>query len=336
MLYIMLCSPQGELIQTQDIEQVRAAYQKKEAKIWVDIEDPSDEEVDLLLEVFHFHPLAVEDVVIDIGVPKIDTYDGYSFLALHRLFYNFETESCQKREFEIFFSDWFIVTIHESNLSRTFAAARKAVADNPKKTLARSSGYVLVRLLQLALKDYRPVMEEWEANLEEIEEQLLREQMRKDHSDSVLEKILSYKRLVATMRRSFLPERDIMVQLYERFEESANAELKPYFKRLMNDVNALLHDLEALRDRVTGVFDVYAAVLSMQMNESSHKLNFVMQRLTIAATIFLPLTFIVGVYGMNFEYMPEFHWKGFYYLLWILMIVLTVGMLAFFRKRKWL
>ncbi|HCU23387.1 MAG TPA: magnesium and cobalt transport protein CorA, partial [Deltaproteobacteria bacterium] len=111
---------------------------------------------------------------------------------------------------------------------------------------------------------------------------------------------------------------------------------RPYFKSAMDDMNALLQNLEALREHANSVFDVYAAILSIRLNESSHQLNYVMQRLTIGATIFLPLTFIVGVYGMNFEDMPERHWQGFYYILWALMISLVVGMLIFFRKKKWL
>ncbi|MCC6272045.1 MAG: magnesium and cobalt transport protein CorA, partial [Deltaproteobacteria bacterium] len=108
------------------------------------------------------------------------------------------------------------------------------------------------------------------------------------------------------------------------------------FKTAMDDMNALLQDLDSLREHAGAVFDVYAAVLTIKMTESSNQLNFVMQRLTIGATIFLPLTFIVGVYGMNFEYMPEFKWPGFYYILWGLMISLAVGMIVFFRKKKWI
>jgi magnesium transporter len=316
---------------TQDVERLKAAKQNNSHFIWVDIEEPSEDEVDVLLDVFNFHPLSIEHVLLGVGMAKLDVYDDYAFLALHRLFYKFETETCERREFEVFFSERFIVTVHGKNLSRTFATARQRVQDRPKETLGASPSYVLLNLLELAIKDYQPVMAEWEDTLEDIERQVL-----KGAKEQVLDQILKFKKLVATMRKSLLPEREVYKQLNEKYVVPfVKPVARPYFKRVVDDMNALLQDLEALREHAASVFDVYAAVLTIQMTESSHQLNFVMQRLTIAATIFLPLTFIVGVYGMNFEDMPEFQWKGFYYILWGLMISLVVGMIVFFKKKKW-
>ncbi len=333
MLKILTCSKTGELTESQEISKIQEALQNPQVNFWVDIENPTDDEIDLLLEVFHFHPLAVEDVVLDISIPKIDAYEDYCFLNLHRVFYNFETEACERRDFEVFFSEKYIVTVHESNLSRTFAATRQKVEENPKKTLGEEPSYVLFQLLEMAVRDYQPIMLEWQDTLEEIEQQVLK---GSDHG-GILDHILKFKKLVAIMRKSLLPERDVIKQLYENPSVSCiSKKARPYFKSAIEDFNGLLQDLETIRDHATSVFDVYSAVLTMKMTESSNQLNYVMQRLTIAATIFLPLTFIVGVYGMNFDYMPEFHWKGFYYILWGLMISLAVGMFWFFKKKKWI
>ncbi|MFO1464207.1 MAG: magnesium/cobalt transporter CorA [bacterium] len=332
MYQILLCSPQGDYQETQDVERLREAMRTGSHYIWVDMEEPSEEEVDVLLEVFNFHPLAIEHVLLGVGSARLDVYEKYAFLALHRLFYNFETETCERREFEVFFSERFIVTVHRRNLSRTFAAARQRVHDAPKETLGDSPSYVLLNLLELAIKDYEPIMEEWQDNLEDIEQQVLR-----GAKDEVLDPILKFKKLVASMRKSLLPERDVYRQLDDKHVlPFIKAEARPYFKTVMEDMNTLLQDLESLREHAGSVFDVYAAVLTIRMTESSNQLNFIMQRLTIAATIFLPLTFIVGVYGMNFNDMPEFQWPGFYYILWGLMIALVVGMLTFFKKKKWI
>ncbi len=332
MYQIMLCSPEGEFIETQDVERLKEAKRRKSHYIWVDMEDPSEQEVDLLLDIFNFHPLAIEHVLMGVGTARLDIYEDYAFLALHRVFYNFETESCQRREFEAFFSGDFIVTSHGKNLSRTFATARQRVHDSPKDTLGDSPSYVLLNLLELAIKDYQPIMEEWEDNLEEIEQQVL-----KGVKDDVLDQILKFKKLVASMRKSLLPEREVYRQLDDKHViPFIKEEARPYFKTAMDDMNSLLQDLDSLREHAGAVFDVYAAVLTIKMTESSNQLNFVMQRLTIGATIFLPLTFIVGVYGMNFEYMPEFKWPGFYYILWGLMISLVVAMVVFFKKKKWI
>lgn len=329
---IYICPPSGGLIETQDLEQLKSALEEQKANVWVDMEDPSEDEVDLLLDQFNFHPLAIEHVLLGVGAARLDVYDRYAFVALHRMFYNFETETCEKREFQVFFSERFIVTSHGKNLARTFNSARQRVKDCPRDTLGDSPSYVLLHLLELAIKDYEPIMEEWQENLEEIEQQVL-----KGANKDVLEEILKFKKLVGTMRKNLLPEREVFRQLDDKHViPFITAEARPYIKSAMDDMNALLQELETLREHAGSVFDVYAAVLTIRMTESSNQLNYVMQRLTIGATIFLPLTFIVGVYGMNFEDMPEFHWAGFYYVLWGLMIALVAGMLIFFKKKKWI
>ncbi len=332
MLRVLICGKSGEVTETEDVEKLKTALANPQVNLWADIEDTTDEEIDILLEVFHFHPLAIEDVVMDISMPKLDVYENYAFLNLHRIFYNFETESCDRRDFEVFFSEKYIVTVHEKNLSRTFTRTREKVKDAPHKTLGMSPSYVLLKLLELAVKDYQPVMEEWQETLEGIEQQVLR-----GTEDKILDQILKFKKLVATMRRSLLPEREVIKQLNENFNITwIPTKARPYFKSAVDDINGLLQDLDALKEHAGSVFEVYAAVLTIKMTESSNKLNQVMQRLTAGAAIFLPLTFIVGIYGMNFEHMPELEWKGGYYLVLALMATVGFGTLFYFKIKKWL
>lgn len=329
---IFLCTPEGELTRTEDSELLKKALSKGHSRVWVDMEDPTDEEIGLLGSLFHFHDMELEQVIRQVDVPKITVYDQYAFLVLHRIFYNLETELCERREFEVFFSDKFIVTIHSQQLSRTFALAREMVANNPKELLGKSPSYVLLRLLSLAVKDYLPVIEEWQDTLDDIEQQVLQNKKEK-----ILDQILAFKKLVSTLRKSLLPEREVIFQIHDRTNHSfLTMEAKRRFHNLIGEWEALLRELDSLKEHANSVFDVYAAMLSIEMTEANNKLNYVMQRLTIAATIFLPLTFIVGVYGMNFDYIPEFHWKGFYFVLWGLMIGLVVAMVIFFKKKKWL
>jgi len=176
-------------------------------------------------------------------------------------------------------------------------------------------------------------MEEWQDNLESIEQQVLKGTAK----DDILDQILKFKKLVATMRKSLMPEREIISELYDNPNLPwIPNKAQPYFKSAIDDVSALFNELESLGEHAKSVFDVYAAVLTIRMTESSNKLNYIMQRLTIAATIFLPLTFIVGVYGMNFEYMPELRVWWAYPLLWAIMIAIGGGMYVYFRRRRWI
>ncbi|MBI2026742.1 MAG: magnesium/cobalt transporter CorA [Deltaproteobacteria bacterium] len=331
MIQIVLWDDSGNTTTTQDIGLVKKALSEQKHRFWVDFDSPTKEELSLLEEIFHFHPLAVKAVRDLVGLPKIDFYEDYLFLVLHRVFYHFESEKCELREFEVFFSKQFVVTTHQAHLSRTFHSTREQVCEHRIELAQHGTSYLLFRLLSMALQDYKPAIEKWQDTLDEIEHSVF-ERSR----NQILERILEFKKLVTHMRRSLLPEREVLIELYENRNLPIFAKgTHPYFKVVLESMNVLMRELESLRDHATSIFDIYTAMLSIRMTETSHKLNYVMQRLTMAATIFMPLTFIVGVYGMNFKFMPELNWKWGYFLLWGLMVSVTSGMVFFFKRKKW-
>ncbi len=332
MIQALLYSSATKLTRTQDLEKVKRAYESGQYQIWVDLNESDEEELESLNSLFRFHPLDIEEVSQFVGVPKMQVYDEYVFLILHRLFYDLETEVCETVEFEVFFSDRLIVTTHPQQLEKTFGTLQAGIMEDVENTLAQGVTPVLLKLLKLTISDYAPVMEQWEEKLDDLEQEIL-----KGEKDKILPQVLVFKKGVATFKKSLIPEREILRQLYEKTSlVFIPSDARVLFKSVTDDLNALLHNLESLRDQASSVFDLHAAMLTIKMTESSNGLNFVMQRLTIAATIFMPLTFIVGVYGMNFDDMPEFHWKGFYYFLWLFMLMLSGGMIYFFKRKKWL
>lgn len=332
MIHILITNSKGEFTQTHDLDILRKALTQEDTHVWVDLDEPNDAELQILKSIFHFNIHTIKDVKRQVGIPKITVFEKYAFLIFHRIFYQFESESCEAREFEVYISEKFLVTVHLSHLTRTFNATREKVKENPRETLGHATGQVLYHLLEYTIRDYLPTIERWQDDLEAIEQSVLKGQQEK-----ILDQILQFKKLVATMRRSLLPEREIIRQLSEKSNiHCFNNEIDALFKSVTSDMNALLHELDNLKEHAASVFDVYAAMLTIKMTESSNQLNFVMQRLTIAATIFMPLTFIVGVYGMNFEYLPELHWKYGYLIVWGVMIALVAGMVVFFKKKKWI
>lgn len=330
MIHILLWSETGEWVEADNGEQevagiLKTALEGKKDRVWIDITDPSGADFQLLEELFDLHPLTIRDIRERVDNPKIDIYNDYVFLVLHRIFYHFQTEQCELREFEAVVANRFIITTHTSHLSRTFAAAREKIKEYRKECAAHGTSYVLFRLLNLTIQDYQPAIQEWQDSLDDMEQQVL-----KSTKTQVLEQILDFKKLVARMRKRLIPEREVLRELYEnRNLPCVPSSMRPYFKTIMDNMNSVFLDLESLRDHATSVFDVYTTM-------QSHQMTFAMQRLTIAATLFLPLTFIVGVYGMNFDYFPELHWKGAYFGLWGVMVALTGVMLYFFKKKKWL
>ncbi len=330
MINLLILDENGNSIVSQDIDWLKRAL-RQGYPFWLDLDNPSEEEFMLLEDNFHFHPLHIEDIRLDLGVPKIDSQQNYLFLVLHRIFYHAKEERCEARELEIFLSEKFIVTVHGTNLSRTFNVARNLIQQNVEETLKKGPLFVLYSLLEMALRDYQPVLERWEEDLANIEAEVL-----KGSGKPILDEILRFKKLVLLMRQNLVPQRETLRSLLERSLIYSNTEAKTYFKNLIDQMNDLLHGLDMLRDHAKSVFEVYAAMLTLKSNEDSRQLNFIMQRLTIATSIFLPLTFIVGVYGMNFDYLPELKWKWGYFGVWGLIIVISISMLIFFRKKKWL
>lgn len=329
MIHLLLWSETGDWVEIDNaeediVETLESVLAEKTHRVWIDINDPADADFKLLEELFQLHPLTIRAIRERVDNPKIDIYDDYIFLVLHRIFYHFQTENCELREFEAVVADRFIITTHTSHLSRTFTAAREKIKEHRKECSTHGTSYVLFRLLNLSIQDYYPAIQEWQDALDEMEQHVL-----KGTHNRVLEKILEFKKLVARMRKRLIPEREVLRELYEnRNLPSIISPMRPYFKTVMDNMNTVFFDLENLRDHATSVFDVYTTM-------QSHQITFVMQRLTIASTIFLPLTFIVGIYGMNFDYFPELHWKWAYFALWGVMTTLVGGMLYFFKKKKW-
>lgn len=329
MMQLLLWSESGEWLETESTEEnivgaLERVLTEKTHRAWLDITDPSDADLQLLKERFDLHPLTVRAIREKIDDPKMDIYDDHIFLVLHRIFYDFQTENCELREFEAVVAERFIITTHTHHLSRTFETVREKIREHRKESCTYGTGYILFRLLNLSVRDYFSPIQEWQEVLDEIEQHAL-----KGTDNQVLEKILNFKKLVARMRKNLIPEREVLRELVEnRNLPSIQPPMRPYFKTVMDNMNVVFLDLESLRDHATSVFDVYTTM-------QTHRMTFVMQRLTMAATIFLPLTFIVGIYGMNFDYFPELHWKWGYFALWGIMGSLVVGMLCFFKKKKW-
>lgn len=324
MIDILFWSEAGDWRETDDLNLVRVALSEKACRVWVDVTEPTEQDLQKLKDIFDLHPLTIHWIRERVDDPKIDIHTNYVFLILHRIFYHFQTERCDLREFEVCFSDRFIVTTHPKELSRTFEMAREKLVEHKRECLLHGTSYVLFRLLNLCVQDYNPAIQEWQDELGRIEQTIL-----KGTRDNILKKILNFKKLVANMRKKMTPERDVLRELYAiRDIPFIPPLMRPYFKVIIDNLDAVFSDLEHLRENAFSVFEVYSMMLSLQM-------NFVIQRLTIAATIFLPLTFIVGVYGMNFDYFPELHWKWSYFGLWGIMTTLVTGMIYFFKRKKW-
>ncbi len=299
--------------------------------LWIDLENPTEAEIALLAKEFGIDGAILRDWDASAPHPRMHSFKDYDYVLLHRLFYNFEKQECEHRPVMIFRGQRFLITIHQSNLSRLFDYISSLALGHPEAFLSKGNARLFLHLLEGLVSDYGPILNHWQEDLEEIEEAILR-----GSQEPVTERILRFKKLVMIMRKALVPQRQTLVQVYERSNLSdAEESVRPYLKNVTEELSSLLRELESLGTQAASVFEIYAANITLDMSKSSHQLNITMQRLSVMSAIFLPLTFIVGVYGMNIEGMPELHWPNFYFFLWGAMVVIVSVLLYIFKKMKW-
>ncbi len=330
--YFLYAVDNGNMLRkSEDVLNIPEFLGEGYSRVWLDIQEPDGQSMQILTDHFGIHVATLKELNSSNGRPQLFFTEDYACLVFQRIFYNFKTESSEPREFIILFNTHWVITLHKAHLGRTFRSVRMLVEECPSETILKSTGYVVFQVLELVLRDYAPVIDEWQESLDTLEHSAL-----KGSGEVIMQQILQFKKLVTHMRRSLSPQREVLNRLFERSRQPyADAETKALFKITVDDLIHLLHEVESLSTHAGSVFEIYATVLALETSEASNKLNLVMQRLNVITCIFLPLSFVVGVYGMNIPDMPEVHIPHFYVYLWLFMGTVTIGMLYMFKKLKW-
>jgi len=285
---------------------------------WVDFDEPSEEEVSLLHSFFHFHPLAIEDCLQGLQRPKINYYGDYAFFVLHAICH----ESLRAEELNMFFGGNYVVTFHLNKL-RELDVVRENIIKNPTQW---DGGHILIayHLMDEIVSNLFPILYKIEDHLNDIEEQLLPTTV---HLSKDL--VFDVRRDLLRLRRSFIPMQELVNQMLNSEQLGLQANERAYFIDIHDDLLRLTDTLELNRDLTADIRDVQVAVNSNQMNR-------IMMTLTIISSVFIPLTFIAGIYGMNFEYMPELNWRFGYLAVLGTMLIIGVAMLLLFSHKGWL
>lgn len=291
--------------------------------VWVDLAAPPPAEARLLSEVFGFHELAVEDAVSELHHPKIEAYDGYLYLILHGIHFQEAQHRFATHDVDFFLGSNYLVTVHDGT-SRSVARLRELCPRNDQ-VLAEGPGALLYRVVDLMVDNYRPEVDKLEDRLEHVEDEVF-----EDPRPELMRSILALKRDVASLRQVTLPQRDAIGRLARREFPHVSESLSYRFR----DV----HDhLVRLGDEATYYLDRITALLEAHLANQSNQLSRTMRVLTVIATIFMPLTLVTGLFGMNVE-MPGFvtHGPLGFWGIAAAMLILSGVMLWVFRKRDWI
>jgi magnesium transporter len=292
------------------------------AVLWVDLMAPGEAERQLLSEGFGFHPLAVEDAVSALQFPKIETYPGYLYVVLHGIDAKPQDTQFTTRDVDFFLGRNYLVTVHDGD-SRSINTIRE-MCTRHDHILKEGPVALMHRIVDRMIDNYRPVFEEIEARVGRLEEDAFAGHER------LSRRVMRLKRDVASMRRVLVPQRDAIGRLARREFPMISDEMTYRFRDVYDHVVRLTEEAILFQDRITGIFEV-------NLSSVSNRLNQVMKLLTVMSTIFLPLTVLTGMWGMNIT-IPHFPGGPDVQFWWIfgLMFVICVAMLVFFRRNKWL
>jgi magnesium transporter len=278
--------------------------------------------------IFGLHPLALEDVANTGQRPKADSYGDQLFVVMNLPAVK-ETGGVAIEQVSLFLDHNIVISFHHGT-SLPFEAVKQRLRKHSGKIRERSADYLLYALLDVTIDRGFPVLEFYGEYIEELEEELLASPDR-----STLAKIHHIKRELLMLRRMLWPQREVINTLGHEEQPQIQPATRPYLSDCYDHIIQILDLVEAYREMTASMLDVY-------LSSISHRLNEVMKVLTVIATIFIPLTFLTGVYGMNFGSrsdspwaMPELEWYFGYPLLWLLMLGITIGMIAFFKHKKW-
>ena len=297
---------------------------------WIDLEDPSPAVFSLLAEHFQLPAQLIADHFSGIEKPHL-YFKNCVLFRTERVFYHFETERCSSRNLCGILTANCLITLRPLTLSRLAGHVFAALEARGAEVLCKGPSAILPLLFDELIEDYKPVLEDWQNDIDHFEQNCLN-----NTSGQMLSEILRFKKLVTQLRHSFnkvfRDQRRLLIACPETYLSAGN---RAQLSQAINRLGRLLLEVEEIRQHTSSAYEVYAAALSLEMTRSSNHMNRIMERLAIVTSIFMPLTFIVGVYGMNIPDMPELHFQGFDCALWAVMLSIAGGLLYFFKKLRW-
>jgi magnesium transporter len=291
--------------------------------VWVDLSAPTPEETRILSDLFQFHELAIEDAMTEVHHPKVESYGDYLYVILHGINFQ-ESEHCfSTQDVDFFLGEQFLVTVHPG-ISRTLTQMRTVCARN-HRALGEGPGALLHRIVDAMVDHYRPEIDRLNERLDMLEEEIF----ERPH-DKLAREILDFKADVSSLRRVVIPQRDIVGRLARREFPMISEQLSYRFRDVHDNLVRLVDEAIFFQDRVSGLLDAYLSQVSIQLNG-------VMKVLTIIATLFMPLTVLTGMYGMNVDlpHLPGGRSVQFWWVLGI-MIAMSMTMVGYFRLRRWI
>jgi magnesium transporter len=293
------------------------------AILWVDLAAPTIEEASVLRTLFHFHELAIEDALSESHQPKVESYGSFLYVILHGIDFEAAQHHFATHDTDFFVGANYLVTVHDGT-SRSIAKLRELCTRN-EHVLSNGPVALLHRIVDAMVDNYLPEVEKLSDRLEQVERRVFDEP-----GASMVKPILAMKRDVAAMRRVLLPQRDVVGQLARREFPMISEQLAYRFRDVHDHLVRLTDESIMFHDRLSSLLDAHLTSVSTRLNQ-------VMKVLTVIATIFMPLTMLTGMWGMNVP-LPQFPGGEAVQFWWLvgIIVAISIAMLWLFRLRRWI
>ena len=312
--------------QEKEIRTTEECFAFKDAPTvtWINIDGLHQIEIlEKLGECYGFHPLVLEDILNTDQRPKMEDYGDYLYIVLRMLSYNDQSSEIDTEQVSLILGPNFVFSFQEK-AGDVFDPIRERIRNNKGRIRKMGADYLAYALLDSIVDNYFMIMEKLGETIEFLEEELVTHPV-----PETLQTIHQLKRELIFLRKAVWPLREVISGLERGELVLVKETTRIYLRDVYDHTIQVIDTIETFRDMISGMLDIY-------LSSVSNRLNSVMKVLTIIATIFMPLTFIAGIYGMNFKYMPELGWRWGYPMVWVLVIVISVFMLIYFKKKRWL
>jgi magnesium transporter len=301
-----------------------ASYKNTDSVTWININGLRHvDEIEHIGEQYGLHPLVLEDIVNTSQRPKIDEYEDYLFVVLKMLYYD-QDENITIEQVSLVLGENYVLTFQEAK-GDVFDTIRERLRRGKGRIRTLKSDYLLYTLIDAVVDHYFSIVETLGNKIEDLETDLFAGNAK----DNINVEVQQLKREILKVRRAIFPLREVINRIEKIEHQLIYKRTVTYFRDIYDHLIQVSENIDIYREMIWSLMDMYMTTISNKMNE-------VMKVLTIIATIFIPLTFIAGIYGMNFEHIPELHYRYSYFILWGVMIMIFIGMLFYFKRKKWL
>jgi magnesium transporter len=322
---ILVYRPGAEKVESGfSVDQLPALLKEETSVIWIDMDSPTEATDRILLDVFHFHPLTVEDCRETRNYPKVEEFPGYLYFIVHGVTANTSPDRFNTIELDAFLGPNYVITYHHE-MFRSINNVRKLLSTSPV-VCQRGPAFLLHQILDQIVDFYTPVLDDFDERIAKLEDDIF---TLNRPNKAILEEVMDLKRGVLRLRRISARQMEVILRASRGEFALIPTQLLPFYRDIYDHIMRITDLAEAYRDLISGSLDAYMSVVGNRMNE-------IMKVLTIFSAIMLPLTFIAGLYGMNFDNLPELHYQYSYFIVLAIMIVVAAAMLFFFWRRGWI